>query len=103
MTAPAFERYIPFEGVQSFRDLGGYQASDGRKVGRRTLFRSGEIQNMTEPDLLKARSELGIKTVVDLQCQDSISQVGTGPIADPPVSHHHIPFLTQGAQIREFL
>ena len=73
MTAPEFERHIPFEGVHNFRDLGGYQTSDGRTIRRRTLFRSGEMQNMTEPDLPKARSELGIKTVVDLTGQDSIS------------------------------
>ena len=73
MVTPAFGRHIPFEGVYNFRDLGGYETADGRKVRRRTVFRCGEMQNMTEPDLLKARGELGIKTIVDLTGQDSIS------------------------------
>lgn len=103
MTIPTYERLIPFEGVHNFRDLGGYQATDGRTTRWRTLFRSGETRNMTESDLLLARDELGIKTLVDLRGQDSVSRVGTGPIADPPVKYHHIPFLTEDVQIRQLL
>ena len=103
MTTSAYERDIPFEGVHNFRDFGGYRTSDGRNVRWRTLFRCGETQNMTESDLFKARSELGVKTLVDLRGQDSISQVGTGPIANPPVDYHHIPFLAQSDDIRQLL
>lgn len=42
MTTPPLERHIPFEGVHNFRDLGGYQSTDGRTIRWRTLFRSGE-------------------------------------------------------------
>ena len=69
----------------------------------RTLFRSGEMQNITESDLLKARSELGIRAIVDLRGPDSISRVGTGPIADPPTNYRNIPFLTQGDGERQLL
>ena len=34
------ERQIKLEGVSNFRDLGGYEAADGRMVKWRTIFRS---------------------------------------------------------------
>ena len=50
MTMSAHERHIPFEGVHNFRDLGGYRTTDAGTIRRRTLFRCGEMQNMTESD-----------------------------------------------------
>ncbi len=37
-------RHIRLEGQANFRDLGGYQTSDGRTVKWRELFRAGEPQ-----------------------------------------------------------
>ncbi|MCG8503719.1 MAG: tyrosine-protein phosphatase, partial [Sphingomonadales bacterium] len=46
MSAPASDidhpdRRLPFEGTANFRDLGGYEAADGRAVQWRRVFRSG--------------------------------------------------------------
>ncbi len=57
-------RMIPLEGIFNFRDMGGYQTEDGRRVKYGLLFRSAELAGMTESDrqqLLK----LGISTILD--------------------------------------
>ena len=41
-------RHIPLAGVKNFRDIGGYDAADGRKIRWGRLFRSGHLSDMTE-------------------------------------------------------
>lgn len=54
----------PFEKVMNFRDMGGYQTEDGRRVKKGILYRSGDLSKMTEND--KAVFEkLGIRTIFD--------------------------------------
>jgi protein-tyrosine phosphatase len=60
------ERQIELEGQDNFRDLGGYEAADGRRVKWRQLFRSGELVELSDGDLRKL-SELGLRTVIDLR------------------------------------
>jgi len=60
------ERVIPLEGGVNFRDLGGYETADGRRVRWRTLFRSGVMSYLTERDEELVRS-FGIRVVCDLR------------------------------------
>jgi protein-tyrosine phosphatase len=57
---------IPLEGGRNFRDLGGYQTLDGRRVKWRRLYRSGSMAWLTPADYDRL-SELAIKTVCDLR------------------------------------
>jgi protein-tyrosine phosphatase len=58
-------RILPFEGVENFRDFGGYDA-DGRRLKRGRLYRSAHHGNATEADLAAMR-DLGLSVIVDLR------------------------------------
>lgn len=55
---------LPFEGVHNFRDLGGYPTTDGRKVKKGLIYRSGELFGLTDQDRTLFRS-LQIHTILD--------------------------------------
>lgn len=55
-----------FTGAPNFRDLGGYQATDGRIVRKGLLYRSGRLSNLTDTDVENFHA-LNIKIVCDLR------------------------------------
>jgi protein-tyrosine phosphatase len=61
-----FERCLPFQGAQNFRDYGGYATLDGRQVKWRQLFRSGQLSTLTADDIRYFES-LDIRLVLDLR------------------------------------
>lgn len=63
MTAP---RILPLEGIHNFRDYGGYDTIDGRKVRTGLLWRSAQHGEATDEDLA-AVQRLGLATVIDLR------------------------------------
>ena len=62
-------------GQRNFRDLGGYKTTDGRRVKRGLIFRSGELPNLTDKDVSRIQS-LGIKTVVNFLTDKEIKAHG---------------------------
>ncbi len=44
------ERHFAFEGGVNFRDFGGYETTDRRRVKWRKLFRSGQLTGLTDTD-----------------------------------------------------
>ncbi len=65
-TTPAFDRYIALDGTPNFRDYGGYQCADGRRIKWRRLFRSGQLSSLTARDLTAFES-LDIQLVFDFR------------------------------------
>ncbi|MEO1029044.1 MAG: tyrosine-protein phosphatase [Pseudomonadota bacterium] len=63
------QRVHPMKGVRNFRDFGGYDTEDGRKVQTGRLFRSGHF-NMAEDSDLEAINALNIRIQVDLRRPD---------------------------------
>jgi protein-tyrosine phosphatase len=59
-------RWIDLPGVLNARDLGGYAASDGRTVRWRQVYRSAELEGLTEEGC-RIFADLGIKAVIDLR------------------------------------
>ena len=59
-------RTLPIPGGHNLRDLGGYEAADGRRVKWRTLYRSGAIYRLT-PEDRAAMHQLGITAICDLR------------------------------------
>lgn len=57
-------RHIQLEGEPNFRDLGGYQTTDGRTVKWRQVFRTGELGKLTDADVEKLE-KLELKTMVN--------------------------------------
>ena len=46
-----FNRSVPLEGQSNFRDVGGYKTVDGRIVKTGILYRSGEMQALSDTDM----------------------------------------------------
>lgn len=63
-TAGPDNRVIPFQGVLNFRDMGGYETTDGRTVKYGIFYRSAELSGMTADDL-ELFHTLGIRTIFD--------------------------------------
>jgi protein-tyrosine phosphatase len=87
VTGEAFQRTIPFSQVFNFRDLGGYQGLDGRRVRWRRLFRSDTLSGLREADRA-AFSRLRVRTVVDLRRAYEIESQGQVPAWDGLVYHN---------------
>ncbi len=62
-------------GQPNFRDLGGYKTSDGRRVKRGLVFRSGELPRLTDEDVTKLE-RLGIRTVANFLTEAEIEARG---------------------------
>jgi len=55
------ERRFGMQGTPNFRDFGGYPTADGKRVRWGYLFRSGQLNNLTEQDIaLLAHLELDL-------------------------------------------
>lgn len=59
-------RHIDFEGIENFRDFGGYGTACGRGLRRGRLYRSGHHALATDDDLARLRA-LGVGAIVDLR------------------------------------
>jgi protein-tyrosine phosphatase len=62
-------RHIDLEGVDNFRDFGGYDTACGRGLKRGFLFRSANHARATDADLQHLR-KLGVSVIVDLRRAD---------------------------------
>jgi protein-tyrosine phosphatase len=60
------ERRVPLEGSVNFRDLGGYEAADGRRVKWGRVFRSDNLGRLTDRDVSMVR-RMGIRLVCDFR------------------------------------
>jgi protein-tyrosine phosphatase len=68
-------RRIPLQGQVNFRDLGGYQTSDGHSVKWGEVYRSGRLPKLSDQDVERLES-LGIRTVVNLLTPDDMEVYG---------------------------
>jgi protein tyrosine/serine phosphatase len=59
-------RRIAFDGIENFRDFGGYDTASGRGLRTGVLYRSGHHATASDADLDRL-AELGIRTIVDLR------------------------------------
>lgn len=60
------DRVLALSGGRNFRDLGGYQAVDGRQTKWCHVYRSGVMASLTEADYRRL-DELSIKVICDLR------------------------------------
>jgi len=63
------ERRLAFEGLQNFRDLGGYPTADGGHTVWGQIFRSDSLHKLTPSDL-DAFDRTGVRVVYDLRGDD---------------------------------
>ncbi|WP_162854670.1 tyrosine-protein phosphatase [Sphingobium estronivorans] len=62
----SYDRALPLDGGQNFRDLGGYPTEDHRHVRWGLLFRSGSLHALTPADFSYLKM-LGLRTEVDFR------------------------------------
>jgi len=68
-------RHVDLEGQSNFRDLGGYQTTDGRTVKWGQAYRSGELPRLSDADVAHLET-LEIETVVSFLTEKEIEARG---------------------------
>ncbi len=93
MTDPmeAFERRIELERVRNFRDLGGYETREGRRVRWRTVFRSSTLSEATPADVRRLL-DLDLALVLDLRTDEELERHGVSALHEHGVEHRHVPY-----------
>jgi protein tyrosine/serine phosphatase len=81
------ERFIRFQAVFNFRDVGGLPSRLGGTVRHRTLFRSDTLARLSEDDR-EAFAALGVQTVIDLRRPEEVATSGRIPAWAVPQYHH---------------
>ncbi len=61
-------RLVPLDGAPNFRDLGGYETTDGRRVKWGVLYRSDALDDLTDDDVATL-SRLRLRRVVDFRSE----------------------------------
>ena len=89
--ATALERRIELSAVRNFRDLGGYETSDGARVRWRTVFRSSTLSEAT-PEDVERLLDLNVGLVLDLRSEQEIALNGISPLHEHGVEHRHVPY-----------
>ncbi|MFP4225979.1 MAG: tyrosine-protein phosphatase, partial [Desulfobacterales bacterium] len=86
----AAERRIPLEGAVNFRDIGGYQTTDGRLVRWGRVFRSDGLSRLTDADLA-VLGRLGIAHVFDFRTAAEAADAPSRLPAEPPAAYRNLP------------
>ncbi|MDG2305097.1 MAG: tyrosine-protein phosphatase [Candidatus Binatia bacterium] len=60
------ERQLPLQGMDNFRDLGGYRTSDGHTTRWGRVYRSGQLSGLSDGDL-DYMHHLGVNLVCDFR------------------------------------
>lgn len=81
------ERTLPVDGMNNFRDMGGYETYDGRTVKWGMLYRSDHIYSATESGVSYLKT-LGIRTIIDYRSADEISKYPNKSIGEGVKTYH---------------
>jgi protein-tyrosine phosphatase len=84
------DRYLPFEGVHNFRDLGGYPTRHGRPTRFRSVFRSATLHNASPADR-RRMAALGIVHTIDLRSLHELERDGLYAFDDVGIVRQHVP------------
>jgi protein-tyrosine phosphatase len=91
-----YERKLTLSGCGNFRDLGGYEAADGRTVRWRVLFRSDALTWLTAEDIETLTSQgLQLAAGFDLRTPQELALMAPGIVFESGARHHHMPFIPQ--------
>jgi protein-tyrosine phosphatase len=88
------DRRIALEAGFNFRDLGGHETADGRRVRSGVLYRADTLHRLTAADLDVLR-RLGLRTVIDLRTRTELERFGRAGLTDDEVAHHHLPMVDE--------
>lgn len=66
-----YDKLLPLEGGSNFRDLGGYEAADGKTVAKGLLFRSAAPSSLTDADIAYL-DQFDFEAIVDLRSSEEL-------------------------------
>ena len=87
----SYRRLLPLDGGSNFRDIGGYPVTDGRRVKRGLLFRSGAMTGLTEGDR-SYLAQFGFAAVVDLRSSEEIGLYPNHWAAQADLNYISVPY-----------
>src|SRR5262245_37998606 len=96
------ERFVPLEGGQNFRDLGGYRTSDGRSVKWGLIYRSGSMHGLTAQDF-ETLKKLGLRSVIDFRSIDERNREPLNPPADYKLAIYAKEYVLSASEIGQSL
>jgi protein tyrosine/serine phosphatase len=83
--------WIDLTGADNIRDLGGMPTGDGGRIRRRTLLRSGTLQDLTPADVDHLLNDIGIRTVIDLRLENEVRREGSALLGIDGVAYLELP------------
>ena len=95
-------RLFALDGWFNFRDLGGYETSDGHTVRWRRLFRADGPHALSAADAV-VLGDLGLATVIDLRTSDEAEQRGRWQDHLGTVDYRHLPMMDVLPEEEEFV
>ena len=84
------ERRVSLEGSVNFRDLGGYETVDGRRVKWGLVFRSDNLGRLTDRDVTFLQ-RMGIRLVCDFRTPAEAEKLPDRFPGDGPAKYLHLP------------
>lgn len=84
------------QGAPNFRDLGGMETADGRRVKPHRLLRSGHLHDLTAADRRRVTEEYQLKTVIDLRTSGEMQR--KPDVILPGVTYIHLPIFENQAE-----
>jgi protein-tyrosine phosphatase len=93
----AADRRVPFDGIQNFRDMGGYRTRSGRILRWGLVFRADALHGLSARDLA-LYEHLGLRTVYDLR-QDLEREQLPDPVPSRPLTITGRPAGTEPAAL----
>ena len=74
-------RLVNLDGTDNFRDCGGYETIEGRRVKWGLLYRSDQLSSISERDVAFLKN-MGLKTIVDYRSKSEASAAPNKEISD---------------------
>lgn len=90
-------RHLPLEGTPNFRDLGGYETTDGKYVRWGLVYRSGVLTYLTPADDAYL-AQSGIRVVCDFRTKQENEAAPETWIPGADVEHVSVPIGTEKAK-----
>ncbi|MFC1823776.1 tyrosine-protein phosphatase [Thermodesulfobacteriota bacterium] len=86
------ERRVPLQGAINFRDLGGYETGNGRRVKWGRIFRSDSLARLT-PEDQEVLKKLGVKLVCDFRTPNEVSKAPDRLPDGAIIEYLHLPLM----------
>lgn len=101
-TLTTAERILPLTGGLNFRDIGGYETTNGRFTCWGKLYRSGDLSSLTPADLAYLE-QLNFQLVCDLRTTEEAHRFPNQLPPQPALRYLHHPIYERERQLSQWL